>query len=332
MIKHFTHNILVLILFLGTMLSGFSLQAQICKKGTPPGFMQKYSDSILNISPDVDWDAINIEDENYKRMGLPFRAGISVPIGIDINSSGRWTKLPNGKMMWRIILKSQGAYALGVVFDLFELPEGSELYIYDTKKRQFIGALGNHNNNEFRILSTRVLPGDEIVIEYTESPNTTAANSETATSASNYQSEALLRIGELVYTYKDAFVFDSETGAKPETGASESCQVNINCSPVGTDYQQQKRGVAHIFFPIGNDWYFCSGSLVNNTAQDGTPYFLTAWHCGDGSSAVDRAKWEFYFNYEYLNCTNTGIPTTNQVITGCSYKASGPTSIRKCEI
>ena len=39
---------------------------------------------------------------------------------------------------------------------------------------------------------------------------------------------------------------------------------------------------------------FCSGALVNNTSNDGTPYFLTANHCV-GSGTV--TGWAFRFNW-----------------------------------
>ena len=50
----------------------------------------------------------------------------------------------------------------------------------------------------------------------------------------------------------------------------------------------------------------CSGALVNNTCNDGTPYFLTANHCLGGSTG----SWAFRFNWQALPerilCTTTG--------------------------
>ncbi len=50
-----------------------------------------------------------------------------------------------------------------------------------------------------------------------------------------------------------------------------------------------KKAVALI---VVNNSYWCSGSLVNNTSNDGTPYFLTANHCYSNPS-----QWAFMFNW-----------------------------------
>ena len=107
-----------------------------------------------------------------------------------------------------------------------------------------------------------------------------------------------------------------------DLGDAQSCQVYINCSPEGDNWQVQIRGVARICFNEGGYWYLCSGTLINITANVGSPYFLTAYHCGGDASASDRNVWQFYFNYERPGWPNTVTPPNN-VITGCTYKAGG---------
>ena len=55
--------------------------------------------------------------------------------------------------------------------------------------------------------------------------------------------------------------------------------VNVNCSSAN-NYQDPVNAAA--FLDMGG--YICSGSMINNTNNDLTPYFLTAWHCIDGSN------------------------------------------------
>jgi PKD repeat protein len=106
---------------------------------------------------------------------------------------------------------------------------------------------------------------------------------------------------------------------------SESCHVNINCSPEGDGWKTTKRGVAKLYFREGSSWYVCSGTLVNNAKNDGKPYFLTADHCGGTASINDRSVWQFHFNFERPSCDNNSTPTYN-VLTGCTLKARGPLS------
>ena len=78
---------------------------------------------------------------------------------------------------------------------------------------------------------------------------------------------------------------------------SDPCQVNVNCSPVGDLWQDEKKGVARIYIIEGNFAGYCTGSLINNTSQDCKPYFLTALHCGVSASAANMTQWKFYFRY-----------------------------------
>jgi len=152
--------------------------------------------------------------------------------------------------------------------------------------------------------STIPINGQEITLIFVKQQNSLALSS--------------LHLSEIVYIYY-------EEKADKDLGDAQSCQVNINCSPEGDNWQVQKRGVARISFREGSAWYLCSGTLINNTANDGTPYFLTAYHCGGDATAADRNVWQFYFNYERPGCPNTGTPPDN-VITGCTYKAGGDIS------
>ncbi|MCE2496810.1 MAG: trypsin-like peptidase domain-containing protein [Flavobacteriales bacterium] len=76
----------------------------------------------------------------------------------------------------------------------------------------------------------------------------------------------------------------------------------------------QKRSVAIILVGGGG---LCNGAMVNNTANDGTPYFLTADHCLGGNIA----NWVFRFNWEAPTCTNAN-PTNMQTVSGAVLRAS----------
>ena len=57
---------------------------------------------------------------------------------------------------------------------------------------------------------------------------------------------------------------------------------------------------------------------MNNTAQDGTPYFLTANHCLGNPN-----NWTYVFNHEIEGCTgNTNNAPTSDVISGGTLQAS----------
>lgn len=110
-------------------------------------------------------------------------------------------------------------------------------------------------------------------------------------------------------------------------GTSGSCNVNVRC-PEGNNYQLQRRSVVRMNVPIGSFIYYCTGALVNNTAQDRKPYLLSAEHCvlDDNDVIIDSvalASIIFRFNWESPTCVNppnaSGLP--NQIITGGRLRA-----------
>ena len=60
--------------------------------------------------------------------------------------------------------------------------------------------------------------------------------------------------------------------------------------------------------------------MINNTANDGTPYFLTANHC-----LGNPGNWVFYFNHESATCNGTTGPT-NQSVSGATTLVSNGSS------
>ena len=56
--------------------------------------------------------------------------------------------------------------------------------------------------------------------------------------------------------------------------------------------------------PIGNYIYICSGSLVNNTAEDLKPYILSAFHCIDLDVPVTEENLSSTYKCNFLGADN----------------------------
>ncbi|MDO4756761.1 MAG: hypothetical protein Q4A54_10470, partial [Parabacteroides sp.] len=74
--------------------------------------------------------------------------------------------------------------------------------------------------------------------------------------------------------------------------------------------------------------YYCSGSVVNNTAEDLKPYVLSASHCIEIDSTIisqkDLNKSVFYFHFERTGCENSSSVASYKTITGCKKMAQSP--------
>lgn len=240
-----------------------------------------------------------------------YRIATIIPVNLNMENSGTWDYLEDGTKIWRLHINMEGAKGLALYYKDFHLPKYSQLFLYNQNKKQVIGAFDDRNNPKmFSDFSTEIIQGADTYIEYIQYPQATE--------------DANIDIYNIAYIFRGISQligkYENSTKDPGNLGASGPCQVNVNC-PEGADWQTQKRGVAEIFCVQGFFGGLCTGSLVNNTANDGTPYFLTADHCG--GSATNFSNWQFYFNYEASGCTNPGTAPAYNTVTGAVKRARG---------
>ncbi len=284
--------IILLIITLGAIMQA---KPQISKGGLP------YTWKAKGVNENLDTVALKVS-------GIPRQAKSNIPKGetftfaqiIDVNKNineiGQWDTLPNGDKLWRVMLKSAGAYSLNFTFSQYLLPEGAEVYVYSPDHKFKVGAFTSVNNKEWGSLAVSPIPGDEIIIEYYEPKNVEFCG--------------LLTIGSVGHDYLN--VFGSKDG---QFGASGDCNIDINC-PEGANWQVNKRAVCRM---IIHNSTLCTGALINNTNQDQTPYILTANHCIDNPSLAQNTV--FYFNYESPSCGGAD-GSTDQSISGAELVAT----------
>jgi hypothetical protein len=283
-------------------LSCFTVFGQVAHVGGPVSFSTKQP---LTVPKDINqmpsFDLVTVQEVNAinaaNKVG-PFMFGFEHATDLTLNNSGQWTTLPSGDRVWRIRIQSVGALSLNFVFNDFYLPTGGHIHLYSPDKTFLLGAYTAENNNINNMLGTEFVKGDDAIIEYFEPKESIG--------------QGRLYIGMVVHGYIDV------NGWYPEkVNESGACNMDVMC-PDGAPWANEIRSVARITVGGG----LCTGSLVNNTAQDGTPYFLTANHCQPQNmgSAV------FRFNFNSTICgsqssANSVAPSTNNSINGSVLRA-----------
>ncbi len=274
---------------------------QIIDKGTPVFNTKQEKEIPVIVLPEINIKKLQREDNRHTESRLKsLRFAQMIEVDISPEYKGVWESNPNGDRIWYLKIKSQGAYSLSILFDRYRLPIGSKLYVYSIDHKHVRGAFTYKNNKWNYILPIAPVKGDEIVLEYHEPKDV------------DFHGE--LHISSIAHDYKNVFNYLSKS--TKGFGDSGDCNININCDDDDL-WQLLKHSVCKITY---NGW-LCSGALINNTKQDGNPYFLTANHCinssGDASAAV------FYFNYESLGCENTE-GRKDQTISGSTIIATPP--------
>lgn len=294
-----------------TLLLPLMVFSQVTNEGKPLSWKIETENTQKITLPPFDLKKIQEEDKKNEEKGVgPWRFGYEHQVDIDINTHGNWTNLPDGSRFWLINIHSANAKTMNFVFDEFYIPEGGKLYFYNSDRTDLLGAYTHTQNREDKIFGSWLVDGDDIFIEYYE--------------PADKIEQGKLHLSKAVHGYRSVTDYSKNTKALNDSGP---CNQDVDCS-VGADFddhkEELKKSVALI---LAGSSGFCTGALVNNTNNDGTPYFLTANHCLGGSVS----SWAFRFNWRSPNpqCA-TGSNSTDgpfdQTVSGANLVANNSNS------
>lgn len=197
---------------------------------------------------------------------------VAQPLELDMRSVGRWDALPGGQRLWRLRIASPGSRYMGLEFRYFSLPSGASLFIYDDLKLQVHGAYGPENQEPDGGLSVHPIGAQALTLEY-------------------FEPAGVRCTGSLVLDWvHDAPGFALKSQDPTPKGEAAGCHRDVSCEE-GLAWADLTRSIVKIE-GIQN----CTGVLLNNTSGDGTPYVLTARHCGNMAWA------NFWFHWKRKAC------------------------------
>lgn len=252
-----------------------SLWAQLDKQGMPMNWEDMESTEVVSIWKDLpEYDLLTLQAEDLAdavNKAIPYRFAYSTPVNITTTNSGRWTNMSNGDRVWMLGLRSSQANALNVNFEVFDIPKGAKVYIYNNSRTDFIGPLQNSQNEDGGSLATMPVDGNEIIIEYFE-PYAVRGDGE-------------LVINKVAQSYKEL-----------SSDVVESCFYQV---PDNSENKMIGDLSSSVMLMLVDDGQrIATGTLVNNTRSDGTPYFITSTAALMG----DPESWVFVFGLNQKSC------------------------------
>ncbi|GAB4146877.1 MAG: hypothetical protein Fur0037_14960 [Planctomycetota bacterium] len=255
--------------------------------------------------PALDRVAIAADDAQRHLNGMPARYAIPVPVQAD-TTRGTWENLDAAWSLWRLRVLSPGASHVNLGLARVNLPPTSRLMFYAADYSAVLRPFDQTDVSPNGELWTPVVPGEEIVVEvYVQTSRRPAVNL------------AITQVGSGYRFFGAGPTALSPLGMDPEPAGA--CNVDVNC-PQGSGWWSEIPSVAAI--STGGS-IFCTGFMVNNTAQDGRNYFMTAYHCGIRSG--NASSLVCYWNYQNATCGVRNY-NLNQFSTGSTLRASWSTS------
>ncbi|HZH70557.1 MAG TPA: secretion system protein Por, partial [Flavobacteriaceae bacterium] len=178
----------------------FLLSAQVTNEGVPESWNWTEKKTLTPIKlPSFDLKALQDEDANFDhQIDRPWRFGKEFEVNYGLNNSGEWSELENGDRVWRIRFHSKGAITLNFLLEDFHIPRGAKIYLYNNDQSALLGAYDASQNNEDKVLSTWLVEGDDVWVEYFE-PHQVAG-------------EGNFTIKKVVHGYRTQNLFANEKG------------------------------------------------------------------------------------------------------------------------
>lgn len=281
----------------------------------------------------MDLEALAAEDAINEALGRPPRFAVPRHVSISPSTSGIWVHLDDGTSVWRYRVQAGNAVSLNFGFRNVWMPEGASLFFYtpDAANRgkpdryELIGPFGTDINETHGQFWTPLLAAADVVIEL----NIPSA-------LRNQVSLELFRIGQGYRGFGLAAegyrqdVSNLSGPGKSSCGSrgvakSGSCNTDVACLGPDDPWNGPRRAVGA--YSVGGS-LACTGSLVNNTAEDQRMLFVTATHCTVDQS--NAASVVVYWNYEWPTCRtpgeveggNTNPPDPNSSQSGAEFLAA----------
>jgi lysyl endopeptidase len=286
---YFMRNLVVWIFIWGATMP---LLAQMGRGDAPPleGWRKSSTqrESLLPVPLDSLLEA-SIQEES---QGVPFRFG--------------WATLVSENALWNFLPETIGGYrfryrlfhgpqalGLGINFSAFYLVDGAVAWISNGK--QTLGGFTSAHVSDPHHFSTIALPGDSLWVLVME-PMSVFGKSD-------------IRPSSVVQVFQPGFWDKS-------FGASGACNQDIVCPP-GQGWEDIAKSVVMVI--TSNNQRKCSGTLINNTSENGEPYVLTARHCNTAANSL------FAFNYTRTECGGAE-GALDQVVQGCQILVNSSSS------
>ncbi|MCP4573939.1 MAG: hypothetical protein GY838_16390 [bacterium] len=302
----------LLVLVLSTLLASTAFGATPLATDGPvaPHFAVRHVDALPTLAATpFDREALRREDLLRRDEGLPERFALTEDVFITPATDGVWEQIDRNFDVWRLRVQAPGALSVNFGFTAYRLPKGGRLTVHpagavDGDDPRGVRTFTDRDNEDHGQLWTPVVVADDVVVELVL-PRESRHDYELALTSVNR--------GYRLF------------GEDPDK--SGTCNIDVIC-PEGDDWREEINSVA-VYSTGGST--FCTGYMVNNTAQDQTPYFQTAYHCGITSS--NAASLVVYWNFQSPTCGQQGGGSLADVQTGAFFRAaSQPTDFTLLEL
>ena len=244
---------------------------------------------------DAEMAAIEAEDEQQALVSKAMRYGVWRPIVIDPRVAGEWIEVVGSGSLWTTDVVVSDALGVRLQFVDVDLPAGAQLFVYspDLPERVW-GPYEGTGLFEYGEFWTPTTLGERVRVEYFI-PQSDAGQLEPQAAAERWgevMTAAPFTIYACQHVYRDAVLLDRQE-------REGTCHNDVTCYAAWANTAKASAGIG----TIDQNALYCSGTMLTTTANDQTPYWLTANHCISSDSQAQGA--EIYWLFQTSTCNGS---------------------------
>jgi lysyl endopeptidase len=256
-----------------------------------------------------------IQKSAATRVGLPTKIGVARAVADTVSQSQvsammGWTALAQGGKVSALRFVSPDAKGVRLGLLVQGLPLGAivRFYadgsgkIYEIPAQEILSTIQQNidagdSSDAARTYWSPNMGGEATTVEVELPPGAPTA-------------AVQISVPTLSHVLADIRKLDSIT----KVGEASSCTMDVSCS---TSYDEVSKSVALMDFVDDGDDYVCTGTLMNDRASSGIPYFLSANHC-ISNQTVASTLYTLWF-YKSASCNSAQIsPSLAAMISGAT--------------
>ena len=217
----------------------------------------------------------------------------------DMARALHWSTLADGSQVAAVSFTAEGAKAIRLGVLAKSVPAGTVLRFYGAPGTEVVEVSAAELNSLRQLNESGGVLGDAARMYWSADTAGATSTLEVQLPPGATPTQLQLAVPTLSHwtrTLPEAI--EAPVKAEAQIGDSGSCNLDVMCQP---SLDPQSRAVAHMIYQKAGGSYMCTGTLLNDTRNSQTPYFLSANHCISTQEAASTLTTYWFFRAASCN-------------------------------
>ncbi|MFD1710116.1 endoproteinase ArgC [Ottowia sp. GY511] len=232
----------------------------------------------------------------------------------DLARAWRWATLADGSQVAAVSFTAEGAKAIRLGVLAQHVPAGAVLRFYGAPGTEVVEVTSAELNSLRQLNESSGVLGNAARMYWGPDTAGDISTLEVQLPPGIAPAQLQLAVPQLSHWMKTVSeAIETPTKAFDQIGWAGSCNLDVMCEP---SLDPQSRSVAHMTYQKDSGTYMCTGTLMNDTRNSQTPYFLSGHHCVSTQEVASTVITYWFFRAASCNGSPKVDEATTRVLGG----------------